>query len=267
MFYCVLDTETTNGFEDSLVYDIGWSIIDEAGNVQVTRSFVNSDIFLNSELMSVAFFKDKIPQYEEDLKNGSRKMVNFMTARSALQADCKIYNVKAIIAHNMRFDYSACQTTIRYLTKSKYRYFFPFGVELWDSLKMAKEVFLPDSKYQAYCKEKDFMVPDKSRPKLTAEVLHRYLSGNDSFVESHTGLEDTLIEKDIFVECYTNRKCSKVKCFDTNFIEIYNGRDSYFVECRCGVIGAVTVSYDKIPDNKWVVMADGSFSKKLLDIF
>ena len=44
---------------------------------------------------------------------------------------CEKYNVKAIMAHNMRFDYNATQTTQRYLTKSKYRWFLPYGIELW----------------------------------------------------------------------------------------------------------------------------------------
>ena len=36
---------------------------------------------------------------------------------------------------------------------------------------------------------------------MTAEVLYRYIKGNKDFIESHTGLEDVMIEKEIFVEC------------------------------------------------------------------
>ena len=32
---------------------------------------------------------------------------------------CKKYNVKAIMAHNARFDVMACNKTLRYITKSK----------------------------------------------------------------------------------------------------------------------------------------------------
>jgi len=33
----------------------------------------------------------------------------------------------------------------------------------------------------------------------TAEILYRYLSGNNNFVEEHKGYEDILIEKEIFI--------------------------------------------------------------------
>jgi hypothetical protein len=39
------------------------------------------------------------------------------------------------------------------------------------------------------------------RPRLTAEVLYRYITGDNSFIESHTGLEDVTIEKEIFLKC------------------------------------------------------------------
>ena len=39
------------------------------------------------------------------------------------------------------------------------------------------------------------------RPRFTAEVLWRYISKNNDFVESHTGLKDVEIEKEIFTKC------------------------------------------------------------------
>ena len=35
----------------------------------------------------------------------------------------------------------------------------------------------------------------------TAEILYRFLSGDENFIESHTGLEDCEIEKEILVYC------------------------------------------------------------------
>ena len=45
-----------------------------------------------------------------------------------------------------------------------------------------------------------------SRPQAKAEVLYRYISGNDSFIEKHTGLEDVMIEKEIFTKCIIQHK-------------------------------------------------------------
>ena len=54
-YLIVLDTETANEIDCPLVYDMGWAIIDEEGNVYKTRSFINRDIFFEErELMASA---------------------------------------------------------------------------------------------------------------------------------------------------------------------------------------------------------------------
>jgi hypothetical protein len=44
------------------------------------------------------------------------------------------------------------------------------------------------------------------KPQLKAEVIYKYISGNYDFDESHTGLEDVLIEKEIMAYCYRKHK-------------------------------------------------------------
>ena len=55
-YYMGIDTETANGFmsedgkldlSNSLVYDVGWQIIDKEGKVYCTKSFVVAEIFLD----------------------------------------------------------------------------------------------------------------------------------------------------------------------------------------------------------------------------
>ena len=137
----VLDTETTNSLDDPIAYDIGWAVIDENGEVYETASYVVADVFLDRELMESAYFADKIPQYWEDIENGERILARFKTIRFKLVDCCKRHNVQVIMAHNARFDYLSLSTTQRYLTNSKYRYFLPYGVEVWDTLKMARKAF------------------------------------------------------------------------------------------------------------------------------
>ena len=198
--YIVLDTETTNGFDDPLVYDCGWSVINDKGETLVTRSFVNADIFLDEpDLMKEAFFADKIPMYIAEIADKKRVLAHFSTIHFAFYKDCKNFEVEGIAAHNARFDYKACQCTQRYLTKSKYRWFFPYGVPILDTLKMSKQTFAKDKDYIDFCKAHDFMI--NGRPRLTAEIIYKYITGNIDFEESHTGLEDTEIEKVIFWEC------------------------------------------------------------------
>lgn len=162
--------------------------------------------------MSEAFFADKIPQYWADIKNGTRELKTFRNIRKALSEDCKNFEVGAIVAHNARFDYRSCTTTQRWLTSSKYRYFFPYDVEIWDSLKMARQTFGKSEEYKQFCIDNDFCVGG-SRPRLTAEILFRYLTNNVDFVESHTALEDVLIEAQIFKACLEMNSEINCKCW------------------------------------------------------
>ena len=198
--YIVLDTETTNSIEDPIAYDIGFAVIDETGKVYAKFSFVVAEVFLDKELMASAYFADKIPQYWQEIEDGERELRKLNTIRKELNRVCREFEVEAIVAHNARFDYRSTAMTQRYLTSSKYRYFLPYGVELWDSLKMAREVFKNDEAYAEFCYEHDYLTSRGVR-RYTAEILYRVITNDDSFIESHTGLEDVMIEKDIFVEC------------------------------------------------------------------
>lgn len=201
MNYMVFDCETTNNMDDPFCYDTGWCIINDEGETLKTRSYVVDEVFNDEpEMMEVAYFAEKIPQYKADIANGSRIVKPYEFIRRQVAKDCRDFNVQAIIAHNMRFDYKATARTQRWLTSSKSRYFFPYGIPLWDSLKMARRTFGKTEEYKTFCRENDFTYGN-NQCRFTAEVLYKYLTGNLDFEESHTGLEDTLIEKMIFLGC------------------------------------------------------------------
>ena len=196
----MLDTETTNSLDDPICYDVGFAVVDKEGSIYETHSFVVAEVFLNEELMASAYFIEKVPQYWEDIKKGTRKLAKFNTIRKVLAETMKKYNTNIVIAHNARFDYRSTAKTQRYLTKSKYRYFLPYGTEVWDTLKMAREVLKNDVDYDNFCYNNNY-VTKRGRKRFTAEILYRFFTGDNDFVESHTGLEDVTIEKVIFAEC------------------------------------------------------------------
>lgn len=200
MNYLILDSETTNDINCPICYDIGWCVIDENRNVVKSRSYVVAETFLDKELMASAFFADKIPQYIEEIDDGIRELRKLNTIRIALAKDMANFGIDTIIAHNVRFDYRACQTTQRYLTNSKYRWFFPYGTHFCDTLAMARWTFKLDDKYKQFCIDND-LICGNGQPRFTAEALTRYFTQNTDFIESHTGLEDCLIEKEIFFKC------------------------------------------------------------------
>lgn len=212
-YYLTIDTETANGLEDPIVYDIGGCIHDKKGNIYETFSFIIYETFYGmKDLMKSAYYANKIPQYEEQIKNGERKVVRFNTAKQKIKELCDEYEVKAIIAHNARFDYRSTTRTQRYLTKSKYRYFLPYGIPIWDSLKMAKDTICKQPTYQRWCEKNNFLTKN-GKPRATAEILYRYISGDVNFKEDHTGLEDVLIEIAITCKCIAQHKPMRKECF------------------------------------------------------
>ena len=198
----VLDTETANSLEEPIVYDIGFAVVDtENGDILEEHSFAIAEIFLDKELMNSAYYKEKIPQYWEEIKRGTRKLVKFETAHRILYQTIKKYNVNVVAAHNARFDNRSTNISRRYLTSSKYRFFLPYGkIEIWDTLKMAREVMKENKDYTRFCIENNYMTK-KNQKRFTAEILYRYLTGNNDFEEEHRGIDDVRIEKEIFMYC------------------------------------------------------------------
>lgn len=199
----MIDTETTNDIDCPIVYDFGYQIFTLEQGILCEKSFVNADIFLDDEMMKSAYFAEKIPFYWEDIKTGKRLLKKWYNIKKIFAEDCKKYNVKIVCAHNAPFDNRALNTTQRYITTSKNRYFLPFGVEWWDTLKMARATLKNDENYGAFCYENNYLTKKGCR-RYTAEIIYRWLTNNNNFEESHTGLEDVKIEKQIFEYLLTN---------------------------------------------------------------
>lgn len=213
-FVLGVDTETGNtdhssgqlDFSSALVYDCGWSVVDTAGNVYVERSFVNSDIYNSMRyVMETAYYGWKLPRYDADLANGTRILADTYTIRMAMMADMEKFGITEVFAHNARFDMTVLNVTLRWATKSKFRYWFPFGTTIWDTMKMARDVIHKMPTYRQFCEEHD-LVTGNGRLSTTAENLYRFISKNPDFEESHTGLEDVQIEREILFYCERQHK-------------------------------------------------------------
>lgn len=213
-YYLTIDTETANNIDCPIVFDIGGAVHDKKGNVLETFSFIVQEVFYEMpHLMSECFYLVKVPYYNTQIYNKERIIKSWYEIKKHIDELCDKYKVKAIIAHNMRFDYRATNTTQRYLTKSKYRYFFPYNVELWDTLEMARSTICKQKSYIKWCAKNGYLAKN-GRPRATAEILYRYISNNNNFIENHTGLEDVLIEKEIFVRCIAQHKKMRKKCWE-----------------------------------------------------
>ena len=210
-YYIVLDTETcpidreVEGVDpkNMLVYDIGFAIVDKKGNIYRTGSYIISNVFFKEfyEKMQSSYYANKIPQYIEDIGNGTRKVKTWAEISYILREVIKEYNVTIVTAHNAQFDFYALDNTKKYLNEYS---MLPY-MTWYDTLKMARSVMAEMPTYKQFCQENNYITAT-GKCKTTAEVLYRYISGNNDFKESHTALEDVLIEKEILAYCFKQHK-------------------------------------------------------------
>lgn len=232
-YLLMIDTETANTLQETIVdevtgekkikldmsnvlmYDCGWAVIDTKGGIYETASYVNTDIFIHErELMQSAYYAEKIPRYIEDIRLGNRKLATTRQIRLAMLDTIEKYNIKEVVAHNARFDYNALNIIERWTTQSLFRYWFPFDkVKIIDTMKMANSVICKMPTYKQFCKENNYLT-GSGVPRKTAEILYRFISGNNDFIESHTALEDVMIEAEILWYCYRQHKAMEKYLFD-----------------------------------------------------
>ena len=186
------------------VYDLGGEVINlESEEILTEFSIVNEDVFFGmKESMKEAYYAEKIPQYLQEMREGKRTIMNTWQMWKYIYQICQQYEIKYIIAHNIWFDINTLNATMRYQTKSQKRYFLPYGIKLLDTMRMAEKVISKTEEYIAFCETNNYMTNHATpRPRLTAEVLWRFLKNDNNFQEAHTGLEDVKIEGEIFLEC------------------------------------------------------------------
>lgn len=204
--FLVIDTETCNSIEQPFPYDIGYAICDRYGNIYEKKSFVVAEVFLDmADVMTSAYYAEKIPNYWDDIKNGSRTLRTFRNIRAEIHSDMKKYNVKKVGAYNMGFDKKALNNLTRYVTKSWMRWFFPFGTEYFCIWNMACQTLMNRATYIKFA-EKNGLISPSNNLMTSAEACYKYVTKNIDFKEEHTGLEDVLIEVQILKECYRQHK-------------------------------------------------------------
>ncbi len=214
----VLDSETCNILKldkvmpgNNLAYDIGYSVIEPATeSIICEKSYIVREIFFGEmERMQSCYYAEKLPRYFKDIAEGKREIMSLCGILMDIIKTARRENVVAIVAHNARFDVDALNTTFKWL--------YGFGCqvlgdfEIWDSMKMAK-TFADRPTYRKFCEDNGFMTKHATpRPRMTAEILYRFITGNMDFVESHTAFEDTTIEREIVFKAYrTHYKMERV---------------------------------------------------------
>ena len=204
-YLMVLDVETTNNqmnskFNDGLVYDIGFVICDKEGKIYAKRSFAIKDIFDWKELMSTAYYKNKLPKYYEKLNKKQMEKVTIWEARKRIHKAMKYFNITEVYAYNANFDYTTLNNTVRYLSGSACRWFFPFGTKICDIWNIACQVLGTQKTFQWE------NIRNKNNNLITnAERMFGYCE-QINFEEEHTGLADAIVESQILARCFKSHK-------------------------------------------------------------
>lgn len=207
--FLVIDVETANDIDCPLVYDIGFAVTDKYGHIYEKHSLLIYEIYRGErELMKSCYYADKIPEYERQIAAGETKLVSFFTAWKMIREAIKKYKIRTVGAYNCYFDRNALNNTIRYITKSKYRWFFPYGVEYMCIWHMACQVIYTQKTFQSWARKNNF-VSASGNLMTSAEVGYRYHTGKLDFEEEHKGLQDVEIECVLMKRCFAQHKKMK----------------------------------------------------------
>lgn len=205
-YIMVLDVETTNNdmtskFNDGLVYDIGFGIYDLKGNVYCERSYCIKEIFEDKNLMNSAYYKEKLPKYYEELRQGKREIKTALQTRKIIKQAIEYFNIKEVYAYNANFDNTTLNNTIRYITSSFVRWFLPYGINVCCIWHIACQVLGTQKTFQF-----ENIRNENGNLKTSAERMFAYISQNEEFEEEHIGISDVRIEKEILIRCLKSHK-------------------------------------------------------------
>ena len=207
-YYLVLDTETANDVQISpLVYDIGFAICDRKGKIYYEKSYICKDIFYsdNKALMASPYYACKLPQYHIGIANKQWQVATIWEIRREIIRVMKKYGIKEIYAYNVGFDSKALNQSIRYISKSFMRWFFPYGTQFKCIWHMATQLLMARPSYIHRAIANNW-ISDAGNIYTNAEKCYSYIVGNTNFEEDHTGLSDVKIEIAILVYCLRQHK-------------------------------------------------------------
>lgn len=243
--FCVVDTETaTLPFADAiaennperkkkiaiakpLIYDIGWTLCDRAGNIYDKKQFLIAETFSVPAVFNTAYYAEKRPIYLDMLKRGETTIKPWQEVMEIFIND--INQVDAVGAFNAMFDFKKAIPFTELYIKMLYSpdYFkweelqqksckriafekpakennpdfdsdhFMFRGRLYDLFDLwglATTHLLNNSTYKNKCLEHSMLTNSGTFFKTSAESTFRYLCDKYDFNEAHTALDDAEIE-------------------------------------------------------------------------
>lgn len=199
----LFDTETigdiTKG-EKAFPYDVSFINILKR-RITHKIAYINKDIYDNEYLMNNAFYKNKIPFYNEKLKTDSNyKKVNDIELLLNLNDFIKENKIKYFLAFNVKFDYNSINNLYNKVgVKNEFRKLRL--IDIWKIATDMLEMFPPlYESYMIFCYRNNYITESGKNVKTSAETFNRWVNNDINFIENHTGLEDTFCEYNILLK-------------------------------------------------------------------
>lgn len=273
-----------------LVYDIGWTICDRQGKIYDKKQFLIAETFSVPSVFNTAYYADKRPIYIEMLANGETTVKPWREVMEIFIADLK--KVNAVGAFNSMFDFKKAipftelyinelygnnfyeweniqRAACRYIISDKKSKennadfeadIFRFrGDEyaLFDLWGLATTYLLNNSTYKNECIKYGMFTASGTFFKTSAETSYRYLCDKYDFIESHTALDDAMIETFILSKIATRHAVTPgIKFFpfrDLGYTDDYCKRRKVpnMTECKAvyNAIAAYVATKEENPTN------------------
>jgi hypothetical protein len=201
----ILTVDTECSGLSNPVYDIGWTIHDKTGKIVESFHALVREVFTDADEMTRAYFAKKVfTDYAPMLDLQDIRLKNWSEIVGIMRDHIKTHNVNILSAYNLGFDLRALKLTNKLFGDSAV---IQTPVKLLDLWQFSCEVLLNTPTYKKMAKANGWISP-AGNIRTSAEMAYRFISGNVKFIESHTALDDAIIETEIAEKCY--RKKSKI---------------------------------------------------------
>lgn len=200
--YMTIDTETCD--LEGNVYDVGFTIHDRKGNIELEYNALVKEIFTDARKMMGAFYARKLfTHYAPMLQAGDIEMVPWIEIVSHMDQMAHCFDVDVICAYNLAFDRRVLGQTHKALGYTGKLFSRPMRqLDIW---RFACETKLSQARYRELATSQGW-VSDAGNLRTGAEYAYRFCSGDHGFIEDHTALSDARIETRILADCFATKK-------------------------------------------------------------
>lgn len=188
----VIDTETATLWGE--VFDFGMVIVNSKGKEIARYDAIVKEVYDNVRTMKKAFYFNKVDSfYEPNLRCKRMVKKSWRTICVEVSALCQKHRVSVVSAYNLAFDRRVIAAT-----NKRYNGFsmFPKGTKELCLWKFACNTELQSDAFEELAMAQGWVSP-AGNLRTNAEVAYKFMTGNLNFSESHTALDDALIELDL----------------------------------------------------------------------